>query len=103
LLVWLQTGGSAMNISLTPRLEAMIREKVESGLYNNSSEVVREALRLMEQEDALKRERLRAAIAVGMDEIARGEGVEYSPELMAEVDREVDRMVRDGDALDPDV
>lgn len=92
-----------MNISLTPRLEAMIREKVESGLYNNSSEVVREALRLMEQEDALKRERLRAAIAIGMDEIARGEGVEYTPELMADVDREVDRMVRDGDALDPDV
>jgi antitoxin ParD1/3/4 len=92
-----------MNISLTPRLEAMIREKVESGLYNNSSEVVREALRLMEQEDALKRERLRAAIAVGMNEIARGEDVEYTPELMADVDREVDRMVRDGDALDPDV
>ena len=92
-----------MNISLTPRLEAMIREKVECGLYNNSSEVVREALRLMEQQDALKRERLRAAIAVGLDEIARGEGVEYTPELMADVDREVDRMLRDGDPLDRDV
>lgn len=40
-----------MNINLTPRLEAMVREKVESGLYNNASEVVREALRLMEAND----------------------------------------------------
>ena len=40
-----------MNINLTPRLEAMVREKVESGLYNNASEVVREALRMMEAND----------------------------------------------------
>ena len=31
-----------MNISLTPQLEEMIRQKVESGLYNSASEVVRE-------------------------------------------------------------
>lgn len=37
----------AMNVSLTPRLEAFVREKVASGLYNNASEVLREALRLM--------------------------------------------------------
>lgn len=37
----------AMNVSLTPRLEAFVRKKVETGLYNNASEVVRDALRLM--------------------------------------------------------
>ncbi len=36
-----------MNVSLTPKLEELIREKVSSGLYNNASEVVREALRLL--------------------------------------------------------
>jgi putative addiction module CopG family antidote len=36
-----------MNVSLTPELEKFVREKVASGLYNNSSEVVREALRLL--------------------------------------------------------
>lgn len=36
-----------MNVSLTPKLEEFIREKVSSGLYNNASEVVREALRLL--------------------------------------------------------
>ena len=34
-----------------PQLEAMIRAKVESGMYNNASEVVREALRIMEREE----------------------------------------------------
>jgi putative addiction module CopG family antidote len=39
-------GDLAMNVSLTPQLKAMIRERVESGRYNNASEVVRQALRL---------------------------------------------------------
>lgn len=90
-----------MNVSLTPELEAMIREKVESGLYNNSSEVVREALRLMERRD--KEERLRAALAIGLDEIERGEGVEYTPQLLEEIDREADRLIAEGEPLDPDV
>ena len=36
-----------MNVSLTSALEDYIRRKVATGLYNNASEVVREALRLM--------------------------------------------------------
>lgn len=54
-----------MNISLTPELERIVRRKVDSGLYNNASEVIREALRLMvEQErmEAMKLELLRAEI-----------------------------------------
>ena len=35
-----------MNISLTPELESVVKRKVESGLYNNASEVIREALRI---------------------------------------------------------
>ena len=40
-----------MNVSLTPKLEQFIRTKVESGRYLSASEVVREALRLLEQKD----------------------------------------------------
>jgi predicted nucleotidyltransferase len=36
-----------MNVSLTPELEKYVRRKVASGLYNNASEVVREALRFL--------------------------------------------------------
>jgi antitoxin ParD1/3/4 len=40
-----------MNVSLTPRLEEFVARKVDSGRYNSASEVVREALRLLEESD----------------------------------------------------
>jgi antitoxin ParD1/3/4 len=40
-----------MNVSITERLAGYVRKKVKSGRYNNASEVVREALRRMEDED----------------------------------------------------
>lgn len=43
-----------MNVSLTPELERLIRQRVESGLYTSASEVVREALRLLEERDKLQ-------------------------------------------------
>jgi antitoxin ParD1/3/4 len=58
-----------MNINLTPQLESMVREKVSSGRYTSASEVVREALRLMEERDhlrAAKLEQLRRAISAGV-------------------------------------
>jgi antitoxin ParD1/3/4 len=47
-----------MNINLTPQLEEMVRQKVTSGLYTSASEVVREALRLMEEKDQVRAARL---------------------------------------------
>jgi antitoxin ParD1/3/4 len=41
-----------MNVSITDHLAGYVRKKVKSGRYNNASEVVREALRRMEDEDA---------------------------------------------------
>jgi antitoxin ParD1/3/4 len=43
-----------MNVSLTPELKRFIEGKVESGLYNNASEVVREGLRLLKESDELR-------------------------------------------------
>ena len=51
-----------MNISLTPKLEEMVKSRVKSGLYNSASEVIREALRLLDrQEYTLKMEKIRAS------------------------------------------
>ncbi len=47
-----------ININLTPQLEEMVRQKVNSGLYTSASEVVREALRLMEEKDRLREAKL---------------------------------------------
>jgi antitoxin ParD1/3/4 len=43
-----------MNVSLTPELEEFVSTKVSSGRYNSASEVVREALRLLEEHDQLR-------------------------------------------------
>jgi antitoxin ParD1/3/4 len=40
-----------MNVSLTPELEEFVAVKVDSGRYTSASEVVREALRLLEEHD----------------------------------------------------
>lgn len=65
-----------MNVSLTPELERLVNEKVESGLYQTASEVVREALRLLKERDQA-RERLRADVQAGFDQLAGGEGRAY--------------------------
>lgn len=65
-----------MNFSLTPNLEEFVRGRAGSGDYNNASEVVREALRLLkrtEEQRALKLEHLRAAVATGTEALGRGE------------------------------
>lgn len=59
-----------MNISLTPQLEILVKNKVESGLYGSASEVMRDALRLLEERDRrqlLRVEELRAEIKKGLD------------------------------------
>lgn len=64
-----------MHVSLTPKLEELVREKVESGLYNNASEVIREALRLMQEHDEIRRlklERLRDELTKGEADLAAG-------------------------------
>lgn len=78
-----------MNVSLTPQLEKMVREKVESGSYNNASEVVRDGLRLIEQRDR-KLEALRGLIQAGMDQIERGECVVADDAFFDSIDKEVE-------------
>lgn len=59
-----------MNVSLTPELEKYVSEKVESGLYHSASEVIREGLRLLKDQDALRKVRLhevRQQIQEGMN------------------------------------
>jgi antitoxin ParD1/3/4 len=58
-----------MNVNLTSQLEDLVKKKVASGLYNSASEVVREALRLMDERDrlsAVKLDRLRQDIREGL-------------------------------------
>lgn len=47
-----------MNVSLTPELEKFVNDKVKSGRYNSASEVVREALRLLEEHEQARASQL---------------------------------------------
>jgi antitoxin ParD1/3/4 len=68
-----------MHVSLTPELESRVKAKVQSGLYNNASEVIREALRFMDAHEEwiteIKLARLREQIQAGIDQLDRGEGI----------------------------
>jgi antitoxin ParD1/3/4 len=85
-----------MNVSITDRLAGYVRKKVKSGRYNNASEVVREALRRMEDEDSralrlakptaediladLNQQQLdgiRQRVRAGIEAIVAGEYTEY--------------------------
>lgn len=68
-----------MHVSLTAELESRVKAKVESGLYNNASEVIREALRFMDAHEEwvkeIKTALLRKQLKAGTDQIDDGEGV----------------------------
>jgi antitoxin ParD1/3/4 len=67
------------NISLTAEQDAFVQEVVEAGEYQNASEAVRDALRVLQQrrkEDSLKLKALRAQIKVGTDALDRGDFAE---------------------------
>jgi antitoxin ParD1/3/4 len=78
-----------MNVHLTPELEQLVQAKVKSGRYNSASEVVREALCLLEERDQLmelRKEAIRHKIDEGWESLRRSEGVD-GEEFFAELER----------------
>ena len=76
---YLNYGETSMNVSLTPELESLVDEKVQTGMYQTASEVVREALRLLKERDETKLRELRETIQVGIGQLERGEYTEHDP------------------------
>jgi antitoxin ParD1/3/4 len=83
-----------MNITLSPQMARFIRAKVEKGEYTNSSEVVRDAIRRMQEVEAARTDRewlagfednltkaqranIKRKVAQGVEDIAAGRYVEY--------------------------
>jgi antitoxin ParD1/3/4 len=65
-----------MNVSLTPELEQLVTDKVNTGMYQTASEVIREGLRLLKERDE-RMGWLRHGIHAGFDAIDRGEYEDY--------------------------
>jgi antitoxin ParD1/3/4 len=69
------------NVSLTPEQDAFIERVIQTGEYQNASEAIRDALRVLQQkrrEDALKLRVLRAQIKASLDELERGDFTEIA-------------------------
>jgi antitoxin ParD1/3/4 len=69
-----------MNVSLTPQIQKLIREKVDSGMFSNGSEVVREALRLYFERER-KRDLFETEILKGLEDVAGGRVHESTDEF----------------------
>jgi antitoxin ParD1/3/4 len=72
-----------MTVTLTPHLEALIRQKVDDGLYSDADEVLSEALQLLDQRDQLQR--LRDSFVEADAQIDRGEGIRFTDERFAQI------------------
>lgn len=72
-----------MELSLTPDLQRFVDEKVKSGQFASAAEVITTALELMKDQDEMTPEdieELRAELAVGLDQLERGECAEWDVE-----------------------
>ena len=73
-----------MNISLTPELEQFVADKVNSGMYKTSGEVIREGLRLLKERDE-RLQSLRGDIRAGFEAVDRGEFTDYDESNVQEL------------------
>ncbi len=77
-----------MNISLTPELDNWIAQKVKSGMYKSSSELIREGLRLLQFRDEQRLrmvEDLRTELMTGVTQLDTGKSVKFDHKLVKKV------------------
>jgi antitoxin ParD1/3/4 len=90
-----------MNIVLSPQSAELIQQMVASGRYQSAGEVLEDALLALDEQ--LRLERLRAAIAIGDEQIERGEYDLFTPQLAERLRQEAVALARRGQKPDPDV
>ena len=74
-----------MQISLTPRMDQWISEKVSSGLYSSYNEVIFEGLRLLMRQEEQRQamiEDLHKEILVGVRQLDSGKAIVFDPSLV---------------------
>ncbi|MCF6178596.1 MAG: type II toxin-antitoxin system ParD family antitoxin [Geopsychrobacter sp.] len=77
-----------MNISLTPEIDAWVAEKVRSGMYKSSSEVIREGLRLLHEREVQRQamvEDLRHELLVGVRQLDVGNATPFDTDQLARI------------------
>ena len=91
-----------MHVDIPPRLEAFIQDQISAGAYGSAAEVVRDAIRRLEQEQN-KLEVLRAAVRAGDEQLDRGEGVLLTDALMEKIESNAIKRHKKGEKPNSDV
>jgi antitoxin ParD1/3/4 len=85
-----------MRISLNSDLERLVRDKVDSGLYASESDVIGEALHLMDERDRWqdwRKNDIREKIAAGAASLRAGRGAD-GEDVFSRIDAELDFIER---------
>lgn len=88
-----------MHVRFSEVDEHYIKSKVESGFYTSKNEVVRDAVCRMREEDE-RIARFQATVRLGDEQIARGETVPYSKELMEQIGQRAVQRAKQGHKID---
>lgn len=89
-----------MHVNLSAEMDSYIKGKVASGSYGNATEVIRDAIRRMQEEES-RLAAWQAAIAKGNAQLDRGEGAPYTPELMERLTQSaIEALLHNGQPID---
>lgn len=95
-----------MNISFSAVDDAYIKEMVETGYYANATELIRDAVRRLREISESKGDynnAMYAAVLVGEEQYARGQYRRFTPELVAEMDRNIEKKIQQGYKPKPEI
>lgn len=91
-----------MHLKFSPVDEKYIKEKVSLGFYSGETEVVKDAVRRMREEEE-KMKRFQVAVRIGDQQIANGEAVAYDKDLIDQVTQNAIQRAQDGEKPNSDV
>ena len=91
-----------MNIALSPEIENYLQNKVKSGFYNDVSEVIRDAIRRMKEQDS-QLLALQAVLRVGDAQLDNGEGIVYTPTRLEAITQQAFDNAKRGKKVNADV
>ena len=81
-----------MNTRLPKGLDEFVRAQVDAGFYESPEEVCWDGLRLLKaskEQESLKLERLQRELAVGLEQLDRGEGMTFDPEEIIAIGKKI--------------
>jgi antitoxin ParD1/3/4 len=82
-----------MNVSITNSLEDFVRQQVNSGLYASVSEVVRHALRLLQERES---QNIRDKINISLQQIENGQFLEADDKFWEDLENEIVKEIEEG-------